>query len=158
MRQTPGWFNFLGSVGIFLGLMTGSGFAGDPHCKQVGGAISTNFLDASATLGTATGDLKGGVGVSVLSVAPGANGVIVFHNQHHWVTENGDTLSLEDADATAFPTSMPALVAISYTQGVQVNGGTGGFNGAKGTLTVWGAADLSREQIVLRYEGQICKP
>lgn len=133
-------------------------FAGDPHCKQVGGAISTNFLDSSTTLGTATGDLKGGLGVTIQSVIPGANGAIVFHNQHHWVTESGDTVSLEDTDATAFPTSVPGLVGISYTRGVQVTGGTGRFAGAKGTLTVWGAADLGRQEIVLRYEGQICRP
>jgi hypothetical protein len=133
-------------------------FAGNPHCKQVGGAISTNFLDASTTLGTATGDLKGALGVTVQSEAPGPNGAIVFRNQHHWVTESGDTLSLQDADATAFPTAVPAFVAISYTQGVQVIGGTGRFAGANGTLTIWGAADLSRQQIVLRYQGQICKP
>jgi hypothetical protein len=133
-------------------------FAGDPHCKQVGGAISTNFLDASTTLGTATGDLKGALGVTVQSVAPGPNGAIVFHNQHHWVTESGDTLSLQDADATALPTAIPGFVALSYTQGVQIIGGTGRFAGAKGSLTIWGAADLSRQQIVLRYEGQICKP
>src|SRR4051812_211942 len=97
-------------------------FASDPHCEQVGGSISTNFLDASTTLGAATGDLNGGLGVTVQSVTPGPNGAIVFHNQHHWVTESGATLSLQDADATAFPTSVPPLVAISYTQGVQVTG------------------------------------
>jgi hypothetical protein len=133
-------------------------FAGDPHCKQVGGAISTNFLDPGTTLGTATGDLKGALGVTVLSEAAGPNGSIVFHNQHHWVTESGDTLSLEDTDAAALPTSIPAFVAISYTRPVMVTGGTGRFAGAKGALTIWGAADLGRQQIVLRYEGQICKP
>ena len=39
----------------------------DSHCVQVGGGVLTNFLDNtfSETLGTATGDLSGGLGVSV---------------------------------------------------------------------------------------------
>jgi hypothetical protein len=130
-------------------------FAEDPHCKQVGGAISTNFLDPSNTLGSATGTFKGGIGVSVLKVTPGA-GQLVFHNQHHWVTESGDTISLQDADAIAQETADPTLVAIRYKDGVQVTGGTGEFANARGTLAIWGAADLARNEIVLRYEGQVC--
>lgn len=129
--------------------------AENPHCQHVGGAVATNFLDPTTTSGTATGDLKGSIGVDILSVSGGANGTTVFHNQHHWVTESGDTLFLKNADATAFPASGP-LVAISYTDGVEVTGGTGRFAKTTGKLAVWGAADLQRQQIVLRYEGEIC--
>ena len=48
--------------------------AEDQECVQVGGGIVTNFLDITETLGTATGDLGGGLGVSVLSVTPGSGG------------------------------------------------------------------------------------
>ena len=48
--------------------------AHDPRCVQVGGGIVTNFLDNTETLGTATGDLSGGLGVSVLGVTPGSGG------------------------------------------------------------------------------------
>ena len=52
--------------------------ADNPHCRQVGGGILTNFLDPSQCLqtsgskaalctdGTATGDLKGAVGCKCL--------------------------------------------------------------------------------------------
>ena len=129
--------------------------AQNPHCQQVGGAVSTNFLDQTSTSGTASGDLKGAIGVDIVSISNGPNGTTVFHNQHHWVTESGDTLFLKNADATAFPASGP-LVAISYSNGVEVAGGTGRFAKTKGKLAVWGAADLQRQQIVLRYEGEIC--
>ncbi len=39
-----------------------------PGCRQVGGTISTNFLNPTTTFGSATGDLSGGVGVTVLSL------------------------------------------------------------------------------------------
>lgn len=126
------------------------------RCKDVGGAVSTNFIDQTTTLGTATGDLGGGLGVDVLSVASGANGSTVFHNHHRWVTQSGDTISFADADATAYPTPIPGLYAASYNRGIQITGGTGRFAGASGTLAVFGAVNLSQGQIVLRYTGQVC--
>jgi len=131
-------------------------FAEDtPHCKQVGGAILTNFIGPTTTLGTATGDLRGGLGVNVLNVTPGPNGSAVFHNHHQWVTESGDTIFFADADARAYPT--PAGVfGTAYTNGVQITGGTGRFAGASGKLAIYGAVDLTQGQIILRYSGQVC--
>ena len=126
-----------------------------PDCKQVGGAILTNFIDPTTTLGTATGDLRGGLGVSVLNVTQGPNGSAVFHNHHHWVTESGDTIFFADADAAAYPT--PAgIFGTKYTNGAQITGGTGRFAGASGNLAIYGAVDLAQGQIILRYSGQVC--
>jgi hypothetical protein len=128
-----------------------------PRCHAVSGAISTNFVDPSDTLGTATGDFKGGLGVHVLSVTPGPNGTTVLHNHHHWVTEAGDTILFDDADAVLFPTPIPGLYAASYTQGVKIIGGTGRFDHATGNLTTtYGAVDLTKGEVVLRYEGKVC--
>ncbi len=47
---------------------------GEKNCKEVGGAVLTNFLPTpeqgtkGTTLGTATGDLRGGLGVDALSM------------------------------------------------------------------------------------------
>ena len=82
---------------------------GEKNCKEVGGAVLTNFLPTpeqgtkGTTLGTATGDLRGGLGVDALSINPGPNGTTVYHVQHHWVTETGDTIFLKDAELTTFP-------------------------------------------------------
>ena len=46
------------------------------RCVQVGGAVSTNFLDPTTTLGTATGDLKGAIGVTVLSLKENPDGTL----------------------------------------------------------------------------------
>lgn len=132
--------------------------AGGATCKQVGGAVLTNFIDQATTLGTATGDLRGGLSVSVLSTAAGANGSTVFHNRHRWVTEGGDTILFADADATAYPTPIAGLYAASYNNGVQITGGTGRFAGASGTLSVFGSVNLSQGQVILRYAGQVCFP
>jgi hypothetical protein len=125
-------------------------------CHPVGGTISTNFLDSSTTLGSATGDLAGGIGVSVKSTSEGSDGTLIFHNEHHWVTAAGDTINALPADATAYPTGT-ALFAASYLKGVTIKGGTGKFAHATGTLYMWGAVNEANFEVVLRYEGKICK-
>jgi len=127
------------------------------HCRAVGGSILTNSIDPSDTLGTATGDLKGALGVQVLSVAAGPNGTTILHNHHHWVTDAGDTILLEDADATLFPTLISGLYAGSYIKGIKIIGGTGRFENATGNLTTtYGAVDLPKGQVILRYQGHVC--
>jgi hypothetical protein len=66
----------------------------------------TNFLNPSTTLGTTTGDLKGAVSATLLGAPQsGPGGTVVFHVQHHWVTEGGDTLTIDPAAATTVPLS-----------------------------------------------------
>lgn len=126
------------------------------NCHPVGGTVSTNFTNSSTTLGSATGDLRGGLGVNVLSVDPNPNGTLTFHNEHHWVTESGDTILLAPANAVAFPAGATGLFAVSYTDGVQVTGGTGRFVHARGKIYAWGAVDTGKNEVVLRYEGSVC--
>jgi hypothetical protein len=92
----------------------------EPHCAPVGGMILTNFgaIDQNTTMGVATGDLRGAVS-RILLGAPhqGAGNTLVFHVQHHWVTESGDTLSLDPATATTVPLSQTlfAIVTLSHS-------------------------------------------
>jgi hypothetical protein len=131
----------------------------DDHCVLVGGGILTNFLDATDTLGTATGDLSGGLGVSVLSVTPGSGGgPTIYHVHHHWVTTTGDTLLFKDADLSAFPTGVSGVVLAKYVNGVDLIGGTGRYANLlhPANLAVFGAVDLNQGQLTLRYSGAIC--
>jgi hypothetical protein len=153
------------AIWISLLLMSSCLFArGDEtYCREVSGGIVTNFLSppavGSRSLGTATGDLRGGLGVVILDVNPnGQGGSTIFHVQHYWVTETGDTITLADAYATAYPTLIPGLFAAKYINGVNIVGGTGRFAGATGNIASWGAVDLSQGQVVLRYQGTICFP
>jgi len=147
--------------GAAMCLGTMPGFADAGQCRHVGGSILTNFLRPAdcpgsfqnlCTDGIATGDMRGAVGVSFLGVSGN-----VFHVHHHWVTESGDTIFLQDAYVTNFPTSDPNRGLGDYLNGVDITGGTGAFEGATGTLSsVFGAADLKLGQITLRYAGTVC--
>ncbi|HMD64345.1 MAG TPA: hypothetical protein VKF83_10270 [Stellaceae bacterium] len=136
------------------------GFADAGRCRHVGGGILTNFLDPNTcggptglcSDGTATGDLNGAIGVSVLAVTGN-----VYHVHHHAVTATGDTIFWQDADLTTFPTGDTGRVLADYLKGVTISGGTGGFTNAHGFLnSVFGAIDLDKGELTLRYEGYVC--
>ena len=79
---------------------------------------------------------------------------LVFHIQHHWVTESGDTLSFDQATATTRAVASGLYAIISYP--VHLSGGTGKFAQVTGDFNNIGEVDLNSGQIVLRYSGQIC--
>jgi hypothetical protein len=130
--------------------------ATESHCVLVGGTIMTNFgaIDQNTTMGTATGDLRGAVSGTILGAPqPGTGNTLVFHVQHHWVTESGDTLSFDPATATTIPLSQTLFAIVTYP--LHLTGGTGKFVGAKGDLNAIGEVDLVKGT-VFRYSGQVC--
>ena len=126
-------------------------------CQAAGGMLMTNLgaIDASTTMGPVTGDLKGSVSGTILSTEVIGNN-LVFHIQHHWVTESGDTLSFDPATATSTPVA-PGLYAI-ITYPTHLSGGTGKFAQMTGDFNSIGEVDLNSGQIIIRYSGQLCSP
>jgi hypothetical protein len=127
----------------------------DPHCTLVGGSIMTNFgaIDQNTTMGTATGDLRGAVSGTLLGQPQQVGNTVVFHVQHHWVTESGDTLNFDQATATTVPLSQTLFAILTYP--LHLTGGTGRFASATGDMNAIGEVDLSAGT-VFRYSGQVC--
>jgi hypothetical protein len=125
------------------------------RCVLVGGTVMTNFgaIDQFTTMGTATGDLRGAVSGTLMGPPQAVGNTLVFHVQHHWVTESGDTLTFEPAVATTAPLSQTLFAIITYP--VHLTGGTGKFAGATGALDTIGEVDLVKGT-VFRYSGQVC--
>jgi hypothetical protein len=127
----------------------------NPHCSDVGGAILTNvggFGESTTTMGVATGDLKGAVGVQI--IGPSSKGV-GYTVQHHWVTESGETLTFDQADALGTLLRDRSLFAIT-DYNVTMSGGSGRFMHAHGTMSFIGEIDFVTGNAVLRYSGQVC--
>src|SRR5215470_14144439 len=120
------------------------------HCTPVGGTVMTNLgaVDQATTMGTATGDLKGAVGATVLSTEVVGNSFL-FHVQHHWVTESGDTLAFDAATATTTQVAPGLYAIVSYP--VHLSGGTGKYAKASRDFTSIGEADLNTGELVFRY-------
>jgi hypothetical protein len=125
-----------------------------PHCVPVGGSVITNFVSADTTLGPVTGDLGGSVSAKVLGIEPGPDGTTVLTVQHSWVTEAGDTVLMDKAEATAVQVS-PGLFAIVHYP-VVISGGTGRFDGATGRIETIGEVDTNTGRTALRYQGTVC--
>jgi hypothetical protein len=131
---------------------------GGRHCVPVGGSLITNFgafgsSDPNTTLGPATGDLRGAVSGSLLGAPQPSGSHVVFHVQHHLVTESGDTITFDPATATTVPLSQTRFAIVTYP--VHITGGTGKFAGATGDVNTIGEVDLTGGT-VFRYTGQVC--
>ena len=134
----------------------GQGLNGDSHCQQVGGAFLTNLsvVDSNTTLGVATGDLKGAVAATILNISTQSDNTVVFTVQHHFVTDSGDTITVDVAHAVASPVAPGLLAIISYP--IKIIGGTGRFSGAHGQINNIGEVDLNTGHAVFRYTGEVC--
>jgi hypothetical protein len=142
---------------LLLPAFTATAFAGNPHCTALGGAILTNVggfgqIDGlPTTMGVATGDLRGAIGVQIVGANADFTSVTV---QHHWVTENGETLNLDPAVLQGTYVA-PGLLAVTEYK-AHLSGGTGRFAHATGDFTVIGEVDFNTGHAVLRYSGNMC--
>ena len=126
------------------------------QCVHVGGGIITNVgvISADRTLGTATGDLSGAIGVQIISQSPGPGGTTVLTVHHFWVTESGDTIFVDPAQLTAKLVAPNLFAVVAYP--LSISGGTGKFKGATGKLKAIGEVDFNDGQVGLRYSGRVC--
>jgi len=142
------------SIALLLALFSANGFA--KTCSAVGGAILTNLggfgvIDgAPTTLGVATGDLKGALGIQIVSAASDFTSITV---QHHWVTDAGETLNFDQATLHGAYVSQTLLGVTEYK--IQLRGGTGRFSNATGDLSSIGEVDFSTGHTILRYSGMV---
>ena len=143
------------SVVLVVALFASSAFA--KTCSAVGGAILTDLggfgvIDSSpTTLGVATGDLKGALGVQILSASSDFTSLTV---QHHWVTDSGESLAIDPATVHGVFVA-PGLLAVTAYK-VHLSGGSGRFAHATGDLSSIGEVDFNTGHAVLRYSGTVC--
>lgn len=157
MKIADRTLSFLFGLSVLLVLFTNTAFAVNPHCSQIGGMILTNLggfgtIDGQpTTLGVATGDLSGGLGVQIVSASPDFTTITV---QHHWVTTDGETLNFDQATLHGTWVSPTVLAVVEYKP--HLSGGTGRFANATADTSAIGELDLSTGHAVLRYIGTLC--
>ena len=134
------------------------GISSNPHCRPIAGTVMTNLgvVDQSTTLGVVDGDLKGAVAATILNVVPGSDGTTIFTVQHHFVTQAGDTILVDQATATTKEVVPGSGMYAILNYPVHIKGGTGRFANATGDFNNIGTADLGSGRTVFRYSGQLC--
>lgn len=128
------------------------------HCQSIGGVLMTNInaipLPSAANgtnLGPVFGDLQGSVAATIL----GGDMMSGYDVQHYYVTAAGDTIRLKVAHLT--PTAAGNTVAVQWGDYIsEIDGGTGKFANASGSIEYFGLADFANLTLVLRYRGQVC--
>lgn len=125
-------------------------------CHDVGGSFMTNLgtVNQYTTLGTVTGDLRGAVAATIVSVSANPDGTTTFVVQHHVVTDDGETLYFDQATALTRPLSQTLYAVLSYP--VHISGGTGKYAHATGDFSNIGEVDLATGRAIFRYTGNIC--
>jgi len=146
----------LAAMVILIATASAQGPASEANCQPIGGYVSTNVngFGPNTTMGTVAGDLTGAVGVEILGLTTGPNGLVDLTVQHHWVTVTGETLAIDQAHAYGVYVA-PGLLAVTNYQ-VHLSGGTGRYQNATGDMNVIGEADFNTGHIALRFTGQLC--
>ena len=146
----------LGAIVVLAATAVAQNTDTDSSCKPIGGMVSTNVggFGPNTTMGVVVGDLAGAVGVEILGISAGSNGLVDIAVHHHWVTATGETLKVDKAHAYGVYVA-PELFAITNYQ-VHISGGTGRYQNTKGDIGVIGEADFNAGHLVLRCTGQLC--
>ena len=156
IQSVKNFASLVAALMMFAGAALSQSNQPSRQCGPVSGTMATNLavVDASTTLGTANGDLKGAVAAAILNVTTNSDGTVSFSVQHSFVTDAGDTIFFDPATAVTKPLSETLFAILSYP--VHIKGGTGKWAGATGDLHSIGEVDLKSGKTVFRYSGTVC--
>ena len=125
-------------------------------CQPVAGTIDASVVggDPVNVLGNVSGDLAGATRAVLTGQSSGENGQVNLTLAHDFVTFARGSLKTTD---TSVWTPIPGRegvfhMATQYT----IQGGTGAFEGATGSLVNDGVADTTTGLVTLRYAGEVC--
>lgn len=125
-------------------------------CRAVAGTIDATVVggDPVNVLGNVSGDLAGSTRAVLTRQSAGDAGKVNLTLAHDFVTHGRSSLKTTD---TAVWTPVPGQdgvfhMATSYA----IEGGTGAFEGATGSLINDGIADTNTGLVTLRYSGEVC--
>ncbi len=126
------------------------------QCRPVAGTIDATVVggDPVNVLGNVNGDLAGSTRAILTGQSEGENGTVNLTLKHDFVTHGRSSLSTSD---TAVWTPVPGHQGVFHMATVyKIDGGTGAYSGATGSLINDGVADTNTGLVTLRYSGEVC--
>lgn len=146
--------NYLTAVA--LGVSCLPQLAAAAECQPVAGTIDATVVGGEPVnvLGNVSGGLAGATRAVLTGQAAGENGTVKLTLAHDFVTDNRGSLRTTDT-AIWIPIQGREGVFHMVTE-YRIEGGTGVFADATGTLINDGIADTTTGLVTLRYEGEVC--
>lgn len=127
------------------------------ECSPVAGTIDATIVGGEPTnvLGTVAGSLNGATRAVVTGQSQADDGTIRLDLAHDFVTRERGSLRTSDS---AVWTPIPGHDGVFHmVTDYSIEGGTGNWAGATGSLRNEGIADTVTGLVTLRYEGEICR-
>lgn len=126
------------------------------ECRSVAGTIDATVVGGEPinVLGNVSGDLAGSTRAVLTGQSEGDDGKVNLTLEHNFVTHGRNSLKTTDA---AVWTPVPGQSGVFHmATSYQIEGGTGAFAGATGSLQNDGIADTNTGLVTLRYSGEVC--
>jgi len=127
------------------------------ECRPVAGTVDATIVGGEPTnvLGTVSGGLDGATRAVVTGQSQADDGTIRLDLAHDFVTRDRGSLRTSDS---AVWTPIPGHDGVFHmATDYSIEGGTGTWAGATGSLRNEGIADTVTGLVTLRYEGEICR-
>ncbi len=139
---------------LLLGLGSLNAHAKTDQCREIGGMALADAEDETHLVGALSGELGGGARAKITSQVKTATG-IDMGMEHYFLTDKGGALLTRDkATLTAVPGKASTyMLEINY----DVVEARGAYAGYEGQFKSFGLIDLGAGNVVLRYNGEICK-
>jgi hypothetical protein len=126
------------------------------ECRPVAGTIDATVVggDPVNVLGNVSGDLAGSTRAVLTGQSEGGEGKVNLTLTHDFVTHGRNSLRTTDS---AVWTPIPGQDGVFHMATTyKIEGGTGIYSGATGSLTNDGVADTNTGLVTLRYFGEVC--
>ncbi|MDH5798422.1 MAG: hypothetical protein OEZ19_07635 [Paracoccaceae bacterium] len=126
------------------------------ECRPVAGTIDATVVGGEPVnvLGNVSGDLAGSTRAVLTGQSEGGEGKVNLTLAHDFVTHGRNSLRTTDS---AVWTPIPGQDGVFHMATTyKIEGGTGIYSGATGSLKNDGVADTNTGLVTLRYFGEVC--
>jgi len=139
---------------VMLGTVSFNAMATETQCMSLGGTGMANAIDATHLIASLTGSFQGGARAEILKELKTQNGLIL-DMEHYFFTHKGGLLRTRDKATLTNVAGRPNVYMLEISYEIQES--SGAFDGYKGGFSSAGLLDLNIGEVVLRYNGEICK-
>lgn len=136
-----------------LTVLSSTGFSSTDQCREIGGMGLAEAIDETNLVAALSGDFTG-ARAEIISQKKTSTGLIL-EMEHFFINDKNGLIRTRDK---AILTSVPGkehtyMLEIAY----KVIDSRGTYDGYRGGFNSFGLIKLGKGEVILRYQGEICK-